>query len=269
MALSDVRNGLVALCTQILYPNGSANPSILSYNGNPLSFRIYAGWPVSENLDQDLENGIVNISIWQSNDVRNISTLDESWDIISQPVATLTATVSGQAVTIGGTVTAGESVGISISGTTYAYLVQSGDTLSIIASALAALIPGATAAGDVVTVSSVGNLVARIGVPTLVGKDVARQKQTFWVVCWANSPIARDLVVETLQAVLSDTFRIPLSDGSTANLEFVNDKPDDMLQKESLWRRDLYYSAIYSTVKTETVMTVVGTNTALSLQPAP
>ena len=266
--VSDVYNGLVAYISNLLYPNGTSQPSAISYNGSNVSFRVYPGWPVSEDLDSDMAAGIVNINVYPLPTERNISTLDHTPWILSQPAPTLTATASGQTVTIGGTVTAGEAVGITVGNTTYAYLVLATDTLSSIASALAALIPGATATGSVVTVDSVSNLKAAIGVPTQVVTPVKRQLRWFMIGVWSPSPVLRDQVAKYVDSWLGDLYRLAMPDGSAANLKYHTSPMNDLLQKENTWRRDLYYEVIFETTRIETLMTVVGTNLTITLQPA-
>lgn len=266
--VSDVYNALAAWITNLLYPTGSGNPSVISYAGAPVAFRIYPGWPVSEDLDNDLSNGIVNINVYPLPTERNISTLDHSPWIVSQPVPTLTATVSGQTVAIGGTVTAGEAVGVTVGGKAYSYLVLASDTVSSIAANLASLIPGASSSGAVVTISSVAPLSARIGVPTVVATPVKRQSRQFQIVVWAPSPVLRDSVAQYVDSWLGDTYRIALPDGSAANLKYSHSPVNDLLQKEGAWRRDLFYEVIFDTTRTQTLMTVVGTTLSFSLQPA-
>lgn len=267
--VSDVYNALVSWISGLLYPNGEQSPSAVIYNGAPVSFRVYAGWPVSKNLNDDLAVGIVNVNVYPLPSERNISTLDKTPWILSQQTPTITTTVSGQTVTLGGTVTAGQSVGISVGGTTYAYLAQATDTLDTIATALGALIPGSTVSGSSVTVSSVSSLASRIGVPASVVVPVKRQSRQFQIVVWAPSPVLRDQVASFIDSWMGDLYRLPMPDGSAANLKYHNSPVNDLLQKEGAWRRDLFYEAIFDTTRTETLMTVVGTNLTLSLQPAP
>ena len=267
--VSDVYNALASWISNLLYPNGPQNPSALTYNGAPVAFRVYPGWPVTQNLNADLANGVVNVNVYPLPSERNISTLDKDPWILSQPTPTLTTSVSGQTVTIGGTVTVGEAVGISVGGTSYAYLVQASDTPGTIAAALAGLVPDATASGATVTVATAANLASRIGVPATVVTPVKRQSRQFQIVVWAPSPVLRDRVASFLDSWLGDLYRLPLPDGSAANLKYHNSPVNDLLQKEGAWRRDLFYEVIFDTTRTETLMTVVGTTLSLSLQPAP
>ena len=267
--VSDVYNALATWISNLLYPNGEQSPSVIFYNGIPVAFRVYPGWPVTENLNSDLAAGVVNVNVYPLPSERNISTLDKDPWILSQATPTLTSSVSGQTVAIGGTVTAGQAVGISVGGTTYAYLATSSDTLDTIASSLAGLIPGASASGATVSVPSVGNIVSRIGVPATVVTPVKRQSRQFQIVVWAPSPVLRDQVASFIDSWMGDLYRLPMPDGSAANLKYHNSPVNDLLQKEGAWRRDLFYEAIFDTTRTETLMTVVGTNLTLSLQPAP
>ena len=133
--VSDVYNTLAEWISNLLYPNGPQNPSTLTYNGAPVAFRVYPGWPVTQNLNADLASGVVNVNVYPRPEEVNVSTLPSDWEITDAPTPTLTASVSGLSVTIGGTVTAGEVVTIFFDGTAQSITAQSTDTLDTIASA--------------------------------------------------------------------------------------------------------------------------------------
>jgi flagellar hook-associated protein 3 FlgL len=82
----------------------------------------------------------------------------------SAAAGTVTAAISGQGVTLGGTITAGQSVSVTVNGKTYSYTEQASDTTSTVATSLATLvaadIPGTTATGNVLTVGSSGTIQA-------------------------------------------------------------------------------------------------------------
>ena len=88
----DVLNALTTLCTSTLYPNGTSNPVSPV---NSATTRIYPGWPDSTQLDTDLDNGVVTVSVFTGKVARNTTRFIDGW----QPYGTVTAGVSGNAPT--------------------------------------------------------------------------------------------------------------------------------------------------------------------------
>jgi len=242
--VSDVWNALAAFVEGILYPNGSANPSALSYNGLPLSFRVYPGWPVSENLNKDLAAGIVNVSVYALQAERNDSPLPGPWQVTNAPTPTLTLSAAqipgGYSVTVGGTITAGNVASINVNKVGYAYAVQASDTPGSVASALSALISGSSVSGSVITIPGAWRVSVGVAAPVTAISGVKQQTKAFQICAWADSPIVRDLVASFIDQTLGGTYRLTLSDGSMCVLEYERTTIDDVLQKESLWRRDLF-----------------------------
>src|SRR5574343_442998 len=77
------------------------------------------------------------------------------WQQQTIQAATLTLTVAGQQITVSGTLpTAGavQNLAMVAGGSTYTYQASHADTLTSIATAFAALIPGASNVGPVITI---------------------------------------------------------------------------------------------------------------------
>lgn len=267
--VSDVYNTLADWISNLLYPNGIASPSVLSYNGAPVKFRIYPGWPVTANLNSDLAAGIVNVNVYPRPEEVNVSTLPSDWEVTEAPTPTLTASVSALAVTLGGTPTAGEVVTVFYDGTAVAYTVSSSDTLASIASALSSLISGSFVSGSTVTLPARSYSVsATVTAPVTAIYDVKEQRRTFQIVVWAPSPILRDQVAQYIDSYLGNTYRISLPDGSMMTLMYERSPMDDLLQKEGAWRRDLFYHVVFATTQTQTFVPVVSTKTQTTIAPA-
>ena len=267
--VSDVYNTLAAWISDLLYPNGPQSPSALMYNGAPVAFRVYPGWPVVQNLNEDLANGVVNVNVYPRPEEVNVSTLPSDWQITSAPTPTLTASVSGLSVTIGGTVTAGEVVTIFYDGTAASYAAQASDTLDSIASALSGLISGSSVSGSTVTLAAGSYSVsAQVTAPVTAIYDVKEQRRTFQIVVWAPSPVLRDQVVQFIDRYLGNTYRISLPDGSMMTLMYERSPMDDLLQKEGAWRRDLFYHVVFATTQSQTFTPVVQSTVQSSLTPA-
>lgn len=253
--LADVENALVALIAQTLYPNGTGQPSV---TGTPAI--IYAGWPTSSRLDADLlalsqgqVGGKIHVSVFPTNTERNTTRYMRQWQPVSNPTPTLTLTISGQQVTVGGTVSTPQNVMLMVGHQPYVYAVQGADTLTSIATALAALIPGASSAGPIVTLAASAVLTAaRVGGSGTSIMETRRQERVMQITAWADTPARRDAVIQAIDPVLAQIQFLTLVDQTAARLIYRSSRKDDMVQKANLYRRDLLYSVEYATIASET-----------------
>lgn len=247
---SDVENALQALVVSAIYPNGTSQPSIVAKD-----LFIYRGWPRSAQLDTDLAAGKAHISIFPPEGMeRNTTRWPRDEEVVSTPVHTLTAVVSGNTIIIGGTVAVPQNV-VAVAGTQYAfaYAVQANDTLATIAAHLAALIaasfPGTAASGAVITVAGKpGILQARVVSAGQIATEQKRQEKTYWITCWCPTPAMRDILAPAIDVALSQLDFITVgTEQSEARLRYVGSRVSDEGQKVQLYRRDLVYTAEYGT----------------------
>ena len=276
--VSDVENALVALVGAILYPSGT------SAVGLPL--RIYRGFPSAHQLDSDTAAGTAHVTVFSAPGFSRITGGYLDGATTTPGTVTITATVSGSAVTIGGTCGAGQLVGVIVDGVPYAYACLSTDTPTSTAAALAALVGGgvitdgsgnpinglttegyATVSGSVITFATNRPVIVRVGASGTTLTAARWQTQAFRITTWAPTPASRDAIVSLLDAQLSGTRFITLPDGQSARLLWHNTTSDDVPQKEQIWKRDLLYTVQFATTQTATAAQVlfgIGTNTAQS-----
>ena len=243
----DVQNELVAVSAQALYPLGTAQPSAAA--GVPV--RIYPGWPISGALDEDLGAGTCHVSVFPLQLERNTSRFPKDW--IDQAVSptTLTLTVSGLTVTVGGAVSTPQNVMLSVGGQDYAYAVQATDTLTSIATALATLVPGASNSGPIITLASSSNMkAARVGAGGTVIRELRRQERVIKMTVWADSPAHRDAIAQIVDSAMAAIQFITLPDGFAARVIYRGSPVWDNQQKANLYRRDLDYMVEYATTQT-------------------
>jgi hypothetical protein len=252
--LADVETALVDAIAAALYPNGTGQASSIG-----ASTKVFRGSPVESRLDSDLASGIVNVSVFPAEHEENTTRYPTEWHSLPLPAATLTATVdpAQTQVTIGGTVSVPQNVGLLVTAggraKGYAYGVQPGDTLATIAAALAALVntdTPASAAGPVVTIAGARAIAARIGVVGTAIREVARQRRSFEVTIWSPGPALRDATGAVLRAALAATAFLSLADGTAGRLVFERERVDDVPSKELLFRRDIVVSVEYGTTET-------------------
>jgi hypothetical protein len=264
--ISEVQNTLVGLIAGALYPNGTGQASAVG-----AQCRVGSGWPTKAQLDPDLAGGIVNVSVYPTSIEHKTSRYNMAgWQQISHNAPTVTLTQAGQAITIGGTVPApffAQNVAILIGGHAFTYAVQQSDTLTTIASALAALIAityaGTTSSGAVITLpTGTPQPTLRTGGTGMVGKEVKRQSRVVRIVIWSPTPALRDAVASLLDAFLAQLDFLTLPDGFAGRLLYHHSDLVDLQEKANLYRRDLCYSVEFPTTITQqaTDVTVTVTN---------
>ena len=95
--LAEVEQVIVGVIAAALYPDGTASPSAI---GEPV--RVYRGWPEPNRLDADLAAGTLNVSVYpQEMEHRTTRYTPDEIDLPRDP-PTLTLTVIGDTVTVGG-----------------------------------------------------------------------------------------------------------------------------------------------------------------------
>ena len=268
---TDVENALVSLIAATLYPNGTGQPS--AAGGVPCM--VYAGWPVPAQLDADLAAGKVHVSVFPRAEERNTTRFSQDLQTLSTNTATLTLTISGQTITVGGSVPPANNphnVVVLANGKPYVYAVQTGDTRNSIAAALRALIvadiAGTSVAGAVVTLPGSARIGAvRVGVTGTAISEVRRVERHFQVTIWADTPVHRDAVAKPVDLALATTKFLEMPDGFAARLIYRNSPISDSLQKTRLFRRDLIYSVEYALTQTETETQITQVQLGVAVTP--
>lgn len=264
--LDDVMTALTTTIAGVLYPNGIGSASSAG-----ASVKVYPGWPVPNVLNTDLAAGKAHVSIFPRPEERNTTRYLGGYQTATVIPATLTATVSGATITIGGTVSLPQAVMaiLNFGRSAYSYIVQIGDNLNTITAGLAALIPGATVNGVVITVTGALELKTQVITSGKAIKEVGRQERLFQLVIWAPTPAIRSAIARVVDAALRQTERFTLPDGSSARLIYKSSPMTDMLEKSAIYRRDLYYTVEYATTVETTFYTIGNVKAVLTPQESP
>lgn len=264
--ITDVSSVLMTTIAGIVYPNGTSQPSITG-----AAVAVLIGWPDTVQLRADLAANKVNVSIFpQPNMLRIIDTAMSGWSAPTAPVNTITLTLSGQTVTVGGTVSTPQNAALVVDNKAYVYAVQAGDTLAGIATALAALVnvdQTATAAGAVVTIPGAKYISPRVGGQGVAMRETRRQEQGYQITVWANCFGQRDPIAAAIDSALSGIPHLTLADQSAA-LRFKSSRQDDSQQKEGIYRRDLMYAVEFSTFASQTLTQITATIENVSAGPS-
>lgn len=156
--LADVENAIVGIVAGALFPGTTYKP--LSYAASVLgglTIKVYRGWPDADRLNKDLAAGTAHVSVFPDNITRLMTRFLTDWEPSATVAApSLTVAVVGNVVTFGGAATPGQAAGIALGDApylaTWTYRPMAGDTPAKVAAAFAAMIPGATASGAVLTI---------------------------------------------------------------------------------------------------------------------
>lgn len=248
--LSEVGSVLVEIIAGIVYPNGAAQPSIIN---TPV--RIGQGWPSPSNLEKDLANKIITVSIFPNVD-SHVDTFNSSWAVLSKAVVTLTADVSNNSVQFGGYASTPQVVALIVDGVSHVYELTATDTLESIAASVA-LLSGGVASGSTVSFNAATSLIVRIGGKGVLYRETRRNIQRFQITIWASCFDDRDPIAGKIDAALSAISNIDLPDGTSGMLRYVQSHQDDLHQAKGLYRRDIMYSVEYPTIETQGAWSVL------------
>jgi len=250
-SLDSVRTTVATMVENAVYPNGTSSPSVIN-----VPVTVMEGFPIRTDLDITVLAGNGFVSVFETNKERVVTTFQRIFQPITQTPATLTATVSGKTVTIGGTVSVPQAVMVVVNDTGYGYQVLSNDTLNSIASKTAALIPGATANNNVITVSSAYDLQANIATPYSAGEELSRVDREFMISCWTNNPTDRATLGAAIDVYMKMNYRVTLSDNFVGQVFYSHQNQIDSLEKSEIYRMDLFYIIQYPTTFIESFTTI-------------
>ena len=243
--LSDVETGLIGALTEIVYPNGTAAPSV---TGSPV--RIYRGWPLLGPLGNDLANGCSNISVFAVPGATHNTTRWAPVSSMSAGVVTLTVTVNGASALFGGVAGLGQVAGLLVANRPFVYRGRAGDTPALVAAMLAQAVQTQRAcriSGATVSVPGVSGVVARVVADGSSVTEWARQRQGFRVSLWCPSPMVRDELCNVIGSALSTVSFLTLADGTSGRVRYRSTTSVDDDQDAQQYRRDLVYDIEYGT----------------------
>ena len=244
--ISDVEDAIANIITDILYPEGSSQASIVG-----ALCRVYRGWPNAGTLNGDLSAGVVNVTVMSDNESGRTTTryLPE-WQT-DTVVPGIVASSSGQTITISGSPALGDVAGVLVDGSAFAYRIQEGDTTFSVASNLALTIQTshqALAQGFTIVVPGAGSIMARAVTDQATSFESRRQEKDVRIVCWCAAPPIRDTVGAAIDAAMNRLSFLVLADNTCARIVYRSTASYDQAQNSLLYRRDIVYSIEYATI---------------------
>ena len=224
-----------------------------------LSCRVTREWPNDEELTSDLAARVLNVTVTSLPGVyRETTRYPENWRPAGSPVTTVTGTIVGQTLTLSAPsgAMAQQLVGIRVGQTPNVYETVATDTPASIASALAALIPGATAAEAVLTLPP-GPVTFRTAGFAPLFRETRRQRASLKAAFWAPDGTTRDVACKLVDGALAALHFISLIDGTACRIRGEGSYVLDTDEKAGLWRRDLRYGVEYPTTETMTAPAMI------------
>lgn len=270
--ISDVCDVMAALAAQAVYPNGTGQPSITG-----AQVACFQGWPDPASLDADLAKGNVQVSIYPRPEERNTSRFPKDMQPLVVQTPTLALTISGQTVTVSGTVPPVNNptnLCIEANKQAFVYPVQPSDTLTGIATALANLvaagIAGTTSSGAVISVPATARLTAaRVGVTATAIREIRRQERRVMLTVWAPTPEARKALAGAIDVAFAEIQFLTMPDTFAARIIYRGSPLTDGNQKDNLYRRDLIFTVEFATTDVITATQVTQQVTNIAPQNAP
>lgn len=263
--LSDVRAALATLINDAIYPTGTGNPSSTGYTTSTIQ-----QWPNSADQNAQLAANGVIVSVFAETFEKITTRFETLWtsSVVVRP--TITADVTSQTVTLGGTITAGHFATIEALNFAASYIALEGDTLSTFATSLALALTmaglSASASGSVITIpnAAAADIAARAGAPGTAIKEVRRQQKGFRIGIWAPSDEARIATANIIDPLLAATDWIgPFPDTTQGWITSRSSDDIDDNEKRLLFRRDLCYWVEYATTQSMTVYPVTVVQTVI------
>lgn len=242
--ISAVLQAVVDGVAGAVYPQGQSGESVAGCD-----VRVYPGWPLPARLDADMAAGHAHVSVWAAPAAMNVRTYGMAMrDTALIDPCTMTATVSGTAMTLAGELANVAAVILTADGADYAHAVAQNDTLATVAAALAAAVGGsASAAGAVLTLPGTHRIALRATVTGTLRRELRRQERMLQITVWAPTPAIRAQLAARVDQYLAAADRITLADGTAVVMRYRSDAERDDAQKVTVYRRDLMYSAEYPT----------------------
>jgi len=252
---TQVMSEIATFVDGVVYPNGHAQASIT----NNL-VKISIGWPISQQLDQDVLAGNAQISVFPIGMTdKNVSRFPKVWNVVRLNTPTLTTAVVNNTVDIGGIASVPQAILINLNGTLYGYSVQLGDTLDSIATGLAAIIPGATAVANLITISGeILKLTANVVVDGMAAKEVKRQTEIYTISIFAPTPTIRATLNDAIEVAFESVHRINFSDTTQAIMTYRGNRTLDDYEKNIIYEQQILYTVEYPTMSYENQTVIEG-----------
>lgn len=238
---------------------GNGTGAMATANISPTAVYIFPGDPLKYDLDTLLKAQNIVVAVFAVRGMsRNTTRFYRNNYVQGIPqTATLFLTVVNNTVTITGTITVGEACMVIVDNIGYSYAPLLTDTLDTIATALAALIPNATATLNVITVSDANTITATVSVPGTERQIMHTQEGVFRARIIAPSHELRELIGGAVQLGFANFgYYMPMPDLIYACIKPSGINEDNEYELPLAFLRDYLYMVEYHTVAVNTYQTI-------------
>ncbi len=289
--IDDVEQGVCNALAGALFPGQAYLPGAVANCEAPWSgaigaaafsmpAKLYVGEPVTAGLEADIAAGVCNIGVMRvAGATRNVTRFSPHWVKTSSSVPIFLAAAAAGSVTFGGMAGAGQVAAVTAGGVCYAYRLSDGDNPAAVASAFAALIPGAIVNGAVLSAASItgANVVVDQSAFWRTGQNETQLQVAIIAVPsgGVDGPLVRAALTRAVYGIESAVRPngslsrfIGLADGTTALITGSDERDDDTVRRDDMWRRWITFRIEYdvgiSQVQPAVLapLVVLGTNAA-------
>jgi hypothetical protein len=264
--LNDVLSALANAVDAAINAAGITNPN-----------QVGIGKPNYEDLTKIISAGQMQVTLYtDTSGVRNTTRFFPSWQVKTPLNVTLSAVVSGNAVTFSGAVpTSGPQFNVHtlVGSPLQDVLVQTvpGDTLASIAVKVVAGINGlpgmtATANGNGFTVSGSANLICNVGGTATLAQEVSRISRLVDVTIYTADPDLRAAVEDAVLAQVGTVAasRLVLPDGTKVWCRYhTSGWVDDKQLDYSIYESHVCFTMEYGVLQTQTATQIGAIETTL------
>lgn len=236
---------------------------------------IYPGNPYKQNLDADLAAGDINVAVFaQKGMSRNTTRLRDSYADQQVDSATITLAILNNTVTISGTPTPGQAAVLIVNNTPYSYKILEDDTLNDIATELADLIPNASAVNNVITITDVYSIIARVSVQGTMRRILQSEEGIFRVRVIVPSAYQalRETIGSAIQLAfltLDPRYYLEMPDGISASIRAKGIDEINNYELDLALVRDYLYLIEYHTTQVSTFQTIADVIADMEVQITP
>jgi hypothetical protein len=249
--LLQVLQTLTTLTYNACYPNGTGQPSVTTRQ-----ISIESGFPIRTQQDHDLAAGYSHVYVYPTDSERVVTKFQRIFQPMTKAAATIVLTVVDNTVVVTGTVTTPQAVTIIVNGIGYGYQILSGDTTDSIAANTAAIIPGATSSGNVITIPNEYSLIARVATAYTASEELSRSDRIFCINVVSPNFTDRSTILDAIDVYLKQNYRITLPDNYTGMVFYNNTIIHDDLEQYTVFKGWLNYTIQYPTTLTQQFTTI-------------
>ena len=263
--VSDAEQALVNLASLALYPSGVSGPTAASpVTGTVVT--VTRGYPTSSQLDAVLAASSMWVAVQSRNHSARMVPMPLKSYLVSKAATTWTAALAGNSLTIGGTYTAGQPIMVTVARVGYSYQPLSTDTPTLVAAGIAALVPGASSVGAVVSLpGDPTELRVNLVTTGILAMPQRRQTQDMFVRVYAPTPLLRDTAMKAIDLMFVATLRPQFVDGTFGLLRYSGVSYDDTTSRDGLFERVNTYQVEFNTVVLSTLTSIGNASQAISV----